>query len=165
MVLPADSLPPILNGPLLRSSTLADGMGLVISLQGNPVEIVVASEISVRYLQAKTNGEHVFRVSQRFVLRVKDKTAVARIGRLAAKNGEHEMHSADDEDEMHADDDDETSSPDGEDEPPAPEDEASHPDREERRLSFDHKDENASSNSEAMKSVFGSQWLSIPRRA
>ena len=29
MVLPADSLPPNLNGPLLRSSTLANGTGLV----------------------------------------------------------------------------------------------------------------------------------------
>ena len=45
MVLPADSIPPILNGPLLRSSTLAAGTGLVVSLQGNPVEIVVASDI------------------------------------------------------------------------------------------------------------------------
>ena len=79
MVLPADSIPPILNGPLLRSSTLEPGTGLVISLQGNPVEIVVANDISVRYLQATEAGEHVFRVSQRFVLRVKDDRAIALI--------------------------------------------------------------------------------------
>ena len=79
MVLPADSLPPILNGPLLRSSTLANGTGLVISLQGNPVEIVVGSEIHPRYLQGTPDGEHLFRVSQRFVLRVKDVTATALI--------------------------------------------------------------------------------------
>ncbi len=79
MVLPADSLPPILAGPLLRSSTLEEGTGLVISLQGNPVEIVVANEIHVRYLQATPDGEHVFRVSQRFVLRVKDNSAIALI--------------------------------------------------------------------------------------
>jgi hypothetical protein len=77
MVLPADSIPPLLNGPLLRSSTLDHGTGLVISLQGNPVEIVVASDIHVRYLQATLGGEHVFRVSQRFVLRVQDPTAIA----------------------------------------------------------------------------------------
>ena len=82
MVLPADSIPPILNGPLLRSSTLEPGTGLVVSLQGNPVEIVVANDISVRYLQAKDDGEHVFRVSERFVLRVKDNTAIVRIGPL-----------------------------------------------------------------------------------
>ena len=80
MVLPADSIPPILNGPLLRSSTLEPGTGLVVSLQGNPVEIVVADEIHVRYLQGMLNGEHAFRVSQRFVLRVKDATAIVRLG-------------------------------------------------------------------------------------
>jgi uncharacterized linocin/CFP29 family protein len=80
MVLPADSIPPILNGPLLRSSTLEPGTGLVVSLQGNPIEIVVANEIHVRYLQGMLNGEHAFRVSQRFVLRVKDATAIVRIG-------------------------------------------------------------------------------------
>ncbi len=79
IALPADSLPPILNGPLLRSSTLAPGTGLVLSLQGDPVEIVVAHDISVRYLQATEEGEHVFRVSQRFVLRVKDGNAIALI--------------------------------------------------------------------------------------
>jgi len=80
MVLPADSIPPILNGPLLRSSTLEPGTGLVVSLQGNPVEIVVGSEIHVRYLQGAQDGEHLFRVSQRFLLRVKDNTAIVRIG-------------------------------------------------------------------------------------
>jgi uncharacterized linocin/CFP29 family protein len=80
MVLPADSIPPILNGPLLRSSTLQPGSGLVISLQGNPVEIVVGSEINARYLQGTPGGEHLFRVSQRFLLRVKDKTAIVRTG-------------------------------------------------------------------------------------
>jgi Encapsulating protein for peroxidase len=79
MVLPADSIPPILEGPLLRSSCLGPGTGLVISLEGNPVEIVVGSEISVRYLQGALSGEHVFRVSERFVLRVKDNRAVVQI--------------------------------------------------------------------------------------
>jgi uncharacterized linocin/CFP29 family protein len=81
MVLPADSLPPILDGPLLRSSTLADGKGIIVSLQGNPVEIVVGSEIHVRYLQGTEDGENLFRVSQRFLLRVKDAAAIALIER------------------------------------------------------------------------------------
>jgi uncharacterized linocin/CFP29 family protein len=79
MVLPADSIPPVTNGPLLRSSTLADGTGVVISLQGNPVEIVVGHDIHARYLQGTPDGDHLFRVSQRFVLRVKDVKAVVRI--------------------------------------------------------------------------------------
>jgi uncharacterized linocin/CFP29 family protein len=79
MVLPADSIPPILNGPLLRSSTLEEDTGLVVSLQGNPVDIVVGKDIHVRYLQGTPDGDHLFRVSQRFVLRVKDPTAIVRI--------------------------------------------------------------------------------------
>ncbi|RBP09041.1 putative linocin/CFP29 family protein [Roseiarcus fermentans] len=82
MVLPADSLPPVLSGPLLRSSTLEPGTGIVVSLQGNPAEIVVGSDIHVRYLQAKEDGESVFRVSQRFVLRVKDATALALVKKV-----------------------------------------------------------------------------------
>lgn len=79
MVLPADSMPPLLEGPLLRSSSLPNGKGLVISLQGNPVEIVVPGDISVRYLQGTLDGEHAFRVSERFVLRVKEPTAIVLI--------------------------------------------------------------------------------------
>ena len=81
MVLPRDGIPPIIEGPLVRSSSLAQGTGLVISLQGDPVEIVVPSDISVRYLQASLDGSHVFRVSQRFLLRVKDGRAIAMLKR------------------------------------------------------------------------------------
>lgn len=79
MVLPADSMPPVLDGPLLRSSSLEPGQGLVISLQGNPVEIVVPGDISVRYLQGTLDGLHALRVSERFVLRVKEPTAIVLI--------------------------------------------------------------------------------------
>jgi uncharacterized linocin/CFP29 family protein len=89
MVLPADSIPSLLHGPLLRSSSLQDGQGLVISLQGNPVEIVVASDISVRHLQGTLDGLHAFRVSERLVLRVKEPTAIVLIEVLQAGNGEN----------------------------------------------------------------------------
>lgn len=80
MVLPRDSVPPVTEGPLVRAPNLAPKSGMVISLQGEPVEIVVPKDISVRYLQAGLDGEHVFRVSQRFLLRVKDNRAIAKFG-------------------------------------------------------------------------------------
>jgi uncharacterized linocin/CFP29 family protein len=83
MVLPRDAVPPFTEGPLLRSSELPPESGLLISLQGNAVEIVVPSDISVRYLQADLDGGHVFRVSQRFLLRVKDKGAIVAIERTS----------------------------------------------------------------------------------
>jgi uncharacterized linocin/CFP29 family protein len=87
MVLPADSIPPLLDGPLLRSSSLHDGQGLVISLQGNPVEIVVPSDVSVRYLQGTLDGLHALRVSERFVLRVKEPTAIELIEAPQRRSG------------------------------------------------------------------------------
>ena len=84
MVLPRDSILPYLGGPLLRASAAAASSGLVVSLQGDPAEIVVAKDISVRYLQATLEARHVFRVSQRFVLRIKEPRALVRLETAAA---------------------------------------------------------------------------------
>ncbi len=55
LVLPQDRIIPFLGGgPLLRSSTLdeADGFtGVVVALGGAPIELVVASDISLQFLQ------------------------------------------------------------------------------------------------------------------
>lgn len=77
MVLPRDSILPFLDGPLLRSSTIPTNQGVVVSLLGNPVELVVPSDISVRFLQTTADGENVFRVQQKFVLRIKEQRAIS----------------------------------------------------------------------------------------
>ena len=79
MVLPRDSILPFLNGPLVRSGGIPGNQGLVVGLQGQPVELVVPSDISVRFLQTTADGESVFRVQQKFVLRIKDGAALATI--------------------------------------------------------------------------------------
>lgn len=79
MVLPRDSILPFLDAPLLRSSAVPKKKAVLVSLHGAPVEIVQPNDISVRYLQATPEAEHVFRVQQRFVLRVKEARAVATI--------------------------------------------------------------------------------------
>ncbi len=79
MVLPRDRILPFLNGPLLRSSAFAADQGAVIALNGNPIELVVASDISVRYLQTTLEPRYVFRVSERVALRVKEPDAIARL--------------------------------------------------------------------------------------
>jgi uncharacterized linocin/CFP29 family protein len=85
LVLPADRIKPLLDGPLLRSSTLnwfLGGLnfsfGLIVSLASDLVDIVVASEIGVSLLQvtAAASPRYVYRVSQRFSLRVKQPTAI-----------------------------------------------------------------------------------------
>ncbi|NOD32283.1 encapsulin [Ruegeria atlantica] len=79
MVLPRDSILPFLDGPLLRSSTLPPDKAVLVSLLGAPVEIVVPSDIAVKYLQTSAEGEHVFRVQQKFHLRIKEAKAVRTI--------------------------------------------------------------------------------------
>ncbi len=78
MVLPRDRVLPFLEGPLLRSSVIPADAGAVVALGGSPVEIVVATDIHVRFLQTTTTPTSVFRVSERVALRIKDADAIAR---------------------------------------------------------------------------------------
>lgn len=77
LVLPRDRILPFLQGPLLRSSAILPDWGAVIALSGNPVEIVVASDIGVRYLQTTPEPRFVFRVCERVALRIKERSAIA----------------------------------------------------------------------------------------
>ena len=77
LVLPRDRILPFLQGPLLRSSAIMRDWGAVIALSGSPVEIAVASDIGVRFLQTTPEPRFVFRVSERVALRIKEHTAIA----------------------------------------------------------------------------------------
>lgn len=76
LVLPRDRILPFLQGPLVRASTIATGWGVVVALSGSPVQIVVASDIGVRFLQTTQEPRYVFRVSQRVALRIKEHAAI-----------------------------------------------------------------------------------------
>lgn len=76
-VLPRDRILPLLQGPLLRSSAVFPGWGVVVALSANPIEIVVASDIHVRYLQTTAEPRLLFRVSERVALRIKETAAIA----------------------------------------------------------------------------------------
>jgi uncharacterized linocin/CFP29 family protein len=79
MVLPSDRITPFLNGPLLRSSTVDAGTGVVVALAGDPVDLVVATDITVKYLQLTLEPRYVFRVYERMALRIKQPGAVCRL--------------------------------------------------------------------------------------
>ncbi len=79
MVLPSDRIVPFLTGPLLRSSTVPGPSGVVVGLGGNPVELVVATDITVKFLQLTLEPRYVFRVYERIALRVKQPGAVCRL--------------------------------------------------------------------------------------
>lgn len=80
LVLPSDRILPFLDsGPLLRSSTLPQNQGVVLALGGAPVEVVVASDLNVRFVQMTLEPRYVLRISERFVLRIKEPKAVCKL--------------------------------------------------------------------------------------
>jgi uncharacterized linocin/CFP29 family protein len=76
LILPRDRVVPFLEGPLLRSSTIPPNLGIVAALGGVTMEIVVSSELSVRFLQITAEPRMVFRVSERIALRISDWSAI-----------------------------------------------------------------------------------------
>jgi uncharacterized linocin/CFP29 family protein len=77
LVLPSDRIIPFLGGgPLLRSSTLPKNLGVVVALGGSPIDLVVATDLSVSFLQVTTDPYFVFRVYEKIVLRIKEEGAI-----------------------------------------------------------------------------------------
>jgi len=73
LVLPADRVTPLLRGgPLLRSGKIDPQTGIVVSLAGSVVDIVVGTPPTVQFLQRTPNARFLFRVYQRFALRIRD---------------------------------------------------------------------------------------------
>jgi uncharacterized linocin/CFP29 family protein len=82
LVLPSDRIIPFLGGgALLRSSTLPDDEGIVVALGAAPVELVVATDVSVGFLQVTTDPHFVFRVFEKIALRIKESGAVEHLKR------------------------------------------------------------------------------------
>ena len=80
LVLPADRITPMLGGPLLRSGSMLDNYGVVASSCGESLDIVVATPPKAQFLNVNDEAKYVFRVYERFVLRIKDLNAVVSIG-------------------------------------------------------------------------------------
>jgi uncharacterized linocin/CFP29 family protein len=84
MVLPADRIRPLLKGgPLLRSGKIDtdDGItGVLVSLAANAIDLVVGTPPTVQFLQRKENARFLFRVYEKFVLRIRDDVTPAVVG-------------------------------------------------------------------------------------
>ena len=80
LVLPADRITPILNGPLLRSGRINVLGGIVVSLAANSIDIVVATPPRAQFLLRDQDAKYQFRVYEKFILRIKDQGAVRGIG-------------------------------------------------------------------------------------
>lgn len=80
LITPKDRILPFLEGgPLVRSSVVPPNQGVVVSLAGSPIDLVVGSDMHVKFLQVTLEPRYVLRVSERFVLRVKQPGARCRL--------------------------------------------------------------------------------------
>jgi uncharacterized linocin/CFP29 family protein len=78
LVLPQDRIIPFLGGgSLVRSSTLPLNLGVVVALGGTPVELVIATDVSLQFLQVTTDPNYLFRVREKMALRIKEADAIA----------------------------------------------------------------------------------------
>jgi hypothetical protein len=75
MVLPSDRIVPFLDGPLLRSSTIPADQGVLIALAGDPIDLVVAHDLELKFIQMTVEPRYVLRLSERFTLRIKQERA------------------------------------------------------------------------------------------
>jgi uncharacterized linocin/CFP29 family protein len=80
LVLPQDRIIPFLGGgSLLRSTTLPVGNGVVIALGSAPIELVLACDLHVQFLQRTPAGEFLFRLYEKMVLRIKEPQAIVKL--------------------------------------------------------------------------------------
>ena len=67
------------GGQLLRCSVIPDGQGIVVALGGEPIELVVATDMSLQFLQVTETPNYLFRVYEKLALRIKSTEAVVRL--------------------------------------------------------------------------------------
>jgi len=80
LVTPKERILPFLEGgPLLRSSVIPPDQGVVVSLAGSPIDLVIGSDVHVKFLQVTLEPRYVLRVSERFLLRMKQPKARCRL--------------------------------------------------------------------------------------
>lgn len=88
LIMPADRIKPLMTAGFFGTGTLpAQGVlpherettGILVSLGGNTMDLVVGMDSTTAFLQEDTEGRYRFRVYERFALRLKDTTSVIRL--------------------------------------------------------------------------------------
>lgn len=84
MVLASDRILPFLNGPLVRSGAIPAVEGVLVSLAAEPVDLVVATDLELKYIQTTLEPCVVLRLRERFALRIKQPEALRVLVRSGA---------------------------------------------------------------------------------
>lgn len=78
-LMPAERMNRLLDTRLLGSGTLAPATGVLVSVGGSTLELVVGRHTQLSFLQNEADGLSRFRVLERFALRVQDPTAIVKL--------------------------------------------------------------------------------------
>lgn len=79
LVMPADRIKPLVSQGYFGTGTLPESTGLLVSLGGNTLDLVVGVDPTTAFLQQDNEGLYHFRVFERFALRIKDPTALVQL--------------------------------------------------------------------------------------
>jgi uncharacterized linocin/CFP29 family protein len=79
LVMPADQVRPLVTAGFVDAPMLPERRGLVISLGGNTVDLAMAVEPTVAFVQVSDAGMYQFRLNERWALRIKDADAIVRL--------------------------------------------------------------------------------------
>jgi len=79
LVMPADRITPLVSLGMFGTGMLPPSSGVLVSVGGNTMDLIVGIEPTTEFLQVSTEGAYKFRVFERFALRVKDKSAIVRL--------------------------------------------------------------------------------------
>ena len=88
LVMPADRIKPLMTQGFFGTGTLPEVTGLLLSLGGAAMDVMVGVEPVTAFLQIDNDGMYRFRVFERFALRVKDPAAIVRL-EFAPNGGGH----------------------------------------------------------------------------
>ena len=79
LVMPADRLRPLVAQGFFATGAMPEATGLVMSVGGAPIDLAIGIEPTVSFLQVDGNGHYLFRVFERFALRLKDERSLVRL--------------------------------------------------------------------------------------
>jgi uncharacterized linocin/CFP29 family protein len=79
IVMPADRIKPLVSLGMFGSGMLPASTGVMVSVGGNTMDLVVGVEPTTEFLQVSDAGAYRFRVFERFALRVKDNSAIVKL--------------------------------------------------------------------------------------
>jgi uncharacterized linocin/CFP29 family protein len=87
-VTPQQQIVPLLGGgSLVRCSAIPHNRGVVVALGAEPIELVIATDVSAQFLLLNDKPIYVFRVYEKLVLRIKSNDAVVTlISKAASKH-------------------------------------------------------------------------------